>query len=94
MGRAPGRTVARGAGWGAVVPGAVVAVLAVLSIVAGGVPAGEALSYAIVLAIVSVPVCAVVGAAIGGLVVLVRSRRRVAPQPETSGVPSAGAAQD
>ncbi|MFE6237019.1 hypothetical protein [Cellulosimicrobium sp. NPDC057862] len=41
---------------------------------AGGVPTGEALSYGIVLAIVSVPVCALVGAVIGGLVVLVRTR--------------------
>ncbi|MGN6238425.1 MAG: hypothetical protein ACTHNI_01685 [Cellulosimicrobium cellulans] len=79
MGRAPGRTVARGAGWGAVVPCAVVVVLVVLAVLAGGVPTGEALSYGIVLAIVSVPVCALAGAAIGGLVVLVRSRRRATP---------------
>ncbi|MFD4991693.1 hypothetical protein ACFWH7_06940 [Cellulosimicrobium cellulans] len=71
---APGRTVARGAGWGAVVPCAVVVVLVVLAVLAGGVPTGEALSYGIVLAIVSVPVCALAGAAIGGLVVLVRAR--------------------
>ncbi|WP_157759426.1 hypothetical protein [Cellulosimicrobium cellulans] len=37
------------------------------------------MSYGIVLAIVSVPVCALAGAAIGGLVVLVRSRRRATP---------------
>jgi hypothetical protein len=69
-------------------------VLVVLAVLAGGVPTGEALSYGIVLAIVSVPVCALAGAAIGGLVVLVRSRRRDAPRPATTGAPSAGAARD
>ena len=91
---APGRTVARGAGWGAVVPCAVVLVLVVLAVVAGDVPTGEALSYGIVFAIVSVPVCALVGAATGGLVVLVRSRRRGTPLPGTTGASSAGAARD
>ncbi|MFJ4233683.1 hypothetical protein [Cellulosimicrobium cellulans] len=90
---APGRTVARGAGWGAVVPCAVV-VLVVLAVLAGGVPTGEALSYGIVLAIVSVPVCALAGAAVGGLVVLARSRRRDVPRPATTGAPSASAARD
>ena len=84
----------RGAGWGAAAPCAVVVVLVVLAVLAGGVPTGEALSYGIVLAIVSVPVCALVGAAIGGLVVLVRSRRRSGPRPATTGAPSAGVARD
>ncbi|MFB7886471.1 hypothetical protein ACFCZ3_00370 [Cellulosimicrobium cellulans] len=91
---APGRTVARGAGWGAVVPCAVVVVLVVLAVLAGGVPTGEALSYGIVLAIVSVPVCALAGAAVGGLVVLARSRRHDVPRPATTGAPSASAARD
>ncbi|MEV8027112.1 hypothetical protein [Cellulosimicrobium funkei] len=52
----------------------VVVVLVILAVVAGGVPAGEALSYGIVLAIVGVPICALAGAALGGLVVLVRTR--------------------
>ncbi|MBM7820590.1 hypothetical protein JOE63_003067 [Cellulosimicrobium cellulans] len=84
MGRAPGRTVARGAGWGAVVPCAVVVVLAVLASLSGRVPVGEVLAYAVVLAIVSVPVCAFAGAAIGGLVVFVRARVR--PDRRTSTV--------
>lgn len=74
MSQRPGRVVARGAAWGAAVPCAVVVVLVVLAVVAGGVPAGEALSYGIVLAIVGVPICALAGAALGGLVVLVRAR--------------------
>jgi hypothetical protein len=72
--RAPGRAVARWAAWGAVVPCAVAAVLTVLAVVAGDVPAGEAMSYGIVLAIISVPVCALAGAAVGALVGLVRRR--------------------
>ena len=91
---APGRTIARGAAWGAVVPCAVVVVLVVLAVVAGDVPTGEALSYGIVLAIVGLPVCALVGAATGGLVVLVRTRRRGAPRPASNPAPSAGAVRD
>lgn len=82
---APGRTVARAAGWGAVAPCAVVVVLVVLAVLAGGVPTGEALSYGIVLAIVSVPVCSLAGAAIGGLVVLVRTRSRSNPVARSGG---------
>ncbi|KZM76389.1 hypothetical protein A0J59_06480 [Cellulosimicrobium sp. I38E] len=90
---APGRAVARGAGWGAVLPCAVVVVLVVLAVLAGGVPTGEALSYGIVLAIVSVPVCALVGAAIGGLFVFVRTRSRSNPVARPGGserTPGAG----
>jgi hypothetical protein len=75
----PGRAVARWAAWAAAVPCVVVVVLVILAVVAGGVPAGEALSYGIVLAIVGVPVCALAGAALGGLVVLVRTRSLGSP---------------
>ncbi|WP_156186348.1 MULTISPECIES: hypothetical protein [Cellulosimicrobium] len=65
----------------------------VLAVLAGGVPTGEALSYGIVLAIVSVPVCALVGAAIGGLFVFVRTRSRSNPVARPGGserTPGAG----
>lgn len=101
MSQRPGRAVARWAAWAAAVPCAVVVVLVILAVVAGGVPAGEALSYGIVLAIVAVPVCGLAGAALGGLVVLVRTRPLGGPvartgnggrSPRTDGGPNGHAA--
>ncbi|MFF8347342.1 hypothetical protein ACF049_15640 [Cellulosimicrobium funkei] len=75
MGRGPGRVVARWAGWGAVVPCVVVVVLAVLAVASGNVPPGEVLAYAVVLAIILVPGCALAGAALGAAVAATRSWR-------------------
>ena len=55
----------------------VLGVLAGVATVVGGVPAEQAFSYAAIAMVVSAPVAALVGAALGALSVALRSRRRV-----------------